>query len=96
MQTTKVAAISADTEITEVCVLLVQYRICVLIPRLSLLCLFDYMCGLKSQNCCQESRSRELGGQRQEYTMFWGAGIYVFTGAGVCIVFSAECMHVQS
>ena len=24
-----------------------------------------------------------------------GAGIYVFTGTGVCIVFSAECMHVN-
>ena len=42
----------------EVCVLLVQHRICILIPRLSLLCPLDHICEFKR---CQESRLRELG-----------------------------------
>ena len=38
---------------------------------------------------------RESWGTRTRVYDVPGAGIYVFTGVGVCIVFSAECMHVN-
>lgn len=78
---------------SEVCVLLVQYRICALIPRFPCSACLITCVGLKVKIVDKKADRESWGTRTRVYDVLGGRDICIYWCRS-CIVFSDECMHV--